>query len=667
MSKRFTHCLRIQFFPNHYEDERISETVDYCVKYGFDNVMLFINAEEYHVGHMTVEEAKPWIATLKKAKRAFSEKGISVSLNPWTELGHLDRKRMLKEGQNFNTMVDFDGNKADIVACPLCENWKKYFLDFYTYLITELEPDTIWVEDDFRLHNHGHLHFGGCFCDEHMRLYNEKLGTNYTREEFTDKLFRKNPEKRVRKAWLDVSRECMVNLAAEIGNHVKGLGLGTKIGFMTSAHDWHSLEGRDWHGLHKGFASGGKMINRLHLPCYGEISAKQYYHLFSRLPFHCRALIPNKTAIYPELENGAFSTFAKEAKFLQFQLESAIPLCIEGMTYDIYDFVGNGVVNSFKYGEAIKEITPYLNGVLSLNLQYNQLEGVILPIDEKTAYKRNAKINNFVDLFPDESHFNAYLTSLGISTKVSTKKSFNGKVVALGGGNAYNFTKPQLESLFKDNFVIVDAGAVRILLERGLGHLVGATGSEILYAECDVHSYEQVSGGILINGKSGYRVTAFSKAGNYVRINYKDESGAKSYVYDYLGNKMGVGIMQGENYYVIPYIMNNMHLEQYHDLRTTLLKRFIIKANTSVVLTNHAGVYAFLYKQKRRRVLIVVNSTEEDFSETNLELCNVEFTKIYKLSRKSGRKTLAKFEQKGSQIEIKAKNEHLSTQTFILE
>ena len=70
MNKDFLHCLRIQFPPAHYEDERIAETVDFCVRYGFNNVMLFINAEEYNVGHMTIEEAKPWIqAWLQEAGR----------------------------------------------------------------------------------------------------------------------------------------------------------------------------------------------------------------------------------------------------------------------------------------------------------------------------------------------------------------------------------------------------------------------------------------------------------------------------------------------------------------------------------------------------------------------------------------------------------------------
>ena len=628
--------------------------------------MLFINAEEYNVGHMTIEESKPWLKTMKKARDLLLEKGISVSLNPWIELGHLDRCRPLKAGQNFTTQVDYDGNRCEMVACPLCTEWKKYFLDFYQYIIQELKPDTVWVEDDFRLHNHGDLRFGGCFCDLHMQKYNEALGAKYTREEFTDLLFRKNPSRKVRKAWLDVNRACMADLAKDIGDAVASLGLGTKVGLMSSAHDWHALEGRDWHGIHKGFAAGGPKINRLHLPCYDEISAKRYYFYFNRLPFHCRALLPSDTLIYPELENGAFSTFAKDARFLQFQLESAIPLCISGMTYDIYDFVGNGIVHHFGYGEKVKEITPYLNGVLRTRIRYGQLDGVILPIDEKTAYKRGKQITQFQDLYPDESNFNAYLVSLGITAKPSTKKSFKGKVVALGGGNAYNFTEAQLKRLFADNYVIVDGGAARILIDRGLGYLINASAYEMFWGEHDVHSYEQVRDGILINGKPGYRATAFGKAGHYVKIAYDNEQGAQSFVYDYNGKQIGVGDMDGGNFFVIPYVIDTMYMEQYHDLRTELLKTFLRKTQAKLVLTNHAGVCAYLYQQKTKKVLIVVNSTEEDFDRTVLELQGIHPTKIYAIHRKNGRKLRVSYKKQGATVEINTKNTHLTTQTFVI-
>ena len=666
MKKEFLNCLRIQICPGFHEDERIAGVIEHCKKYGFNNVMVFINTEEFNYGHMTKEEAKPWLETIKKTKKILLENGISFSLNPWMELGHLDRCRPLKPDQKFTTQIDYDGNECTLVACPLCENWKEYFLDFYTYIIKETDPDTVWIEDDFRLHNHGDLKFGGCFCDLHMKKYNEKLGTNYTREEFTDRLFRKNPDKRVRKAWLDVNREGMVALANDIGKAIADLGLNTKVGLMSSMHQKHALEGRDWHGLQKGLAQDGPIIDRLHLPCYHEISGKEYYLEFNRIPYICRELLPKGTIIYPELELGSFTTFTKDPRFLRFQLESAIPLCIDGMTYNMYDFVGNGVLDWLGYGPAIKEVTPYLNGVLNLNLDYQSISGVILPIDEKTAYKRNAEIKCFDDLYPDESMFGAYLSSIGINTKVSSKKKFKGEIVALGCGNAYNFTKSQLEDLFKNNYVIVEGGAALILVERGLGYLINAKNAKKCWAEHDVYSYEEVAGDKEIYGLKNYRCTTFAKSGDYVNIEYDKKVEEKSFVYDYLGNKFGIGDVDGGNFFVIPYVINERHLEQYNTLRTTLLKDFIKKTENQIILTNYAGVYAYLFKKRNKDILIVVNSTEMDFDTTNLEIRNIDFNKVSCISRKTGKKRPVKFTKSGNDYKFMTKCEHLTTQTFIL-
>ena len=67
-------------------------------------------------------------------------------------------------------------------------------------------------------------------------------------------------------------------------------------------------------------------------------------------PFVCRGFLPKDTHVLPELENASFTTYAKDSETLRFQLESAIPLEMEGMTYDIFDFVGNGTNETFGYG-----------------------------------------------------------------------------------------------------------------------------------------------------------------------------------------------------------------------------------------------------------------------------------------------------------------------------
>ena len=72
------------------------------------------------------------------------------------------------------------------------------------------------------------------------------------------------------------------------------------------------------------------------------------------------------------------------------------------------------------------------------------------------------------------------------------------------------------------------------------------------------------------------------------------------------------------------------------------------------------------YQQKGRKILVVVNSTEEDFERVRLECLNVEFSQIKAIDRRSGKRTLVPYERKGDIVEIKQENVHLTTQTFLL-
>ena len=89
--KVYHNCLRVQITNDDAQDERIENIVQHCKQYGFDNVMLCINQEEFNLGHIPLEMAKPWVEVLKKAADALRREGLSVSINNWMEIGHCDR------------------------------------------------------------------------------------------------------------------------------------------------------------------------------------------------------------------------------------------------------------------------------------------------------------------------------------------------------------------------------------------------------------------------------------------------------------------------------------------------------------------------------------------------------------------------------------------------
>ena len=203
---QYTDCLRVQIYPDETMTERISSVLQNCLKFGIKNVILFLNAEAFFTGHLTEEELDFWLPSLKSMRNIFWENGISVSLNLWTTIGHCDRGRTLKKGQDFRLMKDINGKSSRVVCCPLDERWRAYYKKIALKLIRELEPDLYWIEDDFRLHNHTPLYYGGCFCKEHLALMNAQLGKELTLDEFRTALYQKGKCTPERKAWLDVKQ-----------------------------------------------------------------------------------------------------------------------------------------------------------------------------------------------------------------------------------------------------------------------------------------------------------------------------------------------------------------------------------------------------------------------------------------------------------------------------
>lgn len=665
-TKVFTHCLRIALVPGHFEEARISELLDFCRKYGFRDVAFFINAEEYNQGHITKEEARPWIEAIKRVKPLLNKAGITVSLNPWIEIGHLDRGRVLKEGQDFHTMVDMNGKRCEMVACPLDRNWRAYFLDLCAYMVEEIRPEIYWIEDDFRLHNHGDLEFGGCFCENHMAEFNRRLGKTETREEFVSKVFERGgltPERRV---WLDVSRESMAELASEIAGLVRRVSPSTKVGLMSSRPDQHCMEARDWERLTAGVAAGGLKIDRIHMPYFTEMTSKEYFYKLNSVSMVVRGLLPEDTLVYPELENAFFSIFAKESRFLRFQLEAALPLCIRGMTYDICDFLGNGPQREFGYGKEILSLKPYLQAVTDLNLNFSELRGIVLPIDEKSCYRRRVE-KNWRDLYPTEFEFAGYLGSLGVNYRLSREKKFCSQTVALIDGATDNFSDEEIVQLFRDNFVLLDGGAVLKLASRSLLGLIGARSAERIFVATGRQSYEEAVPGIEINGVRGYRASAQERAGDYVRVEYEKAPFVYSKLYDHLGQYVGDGVAEGEGFAVLPFVFDKMLYEQYNELRRTIFYRILLKRQSFFAISEYPGVGSYVYRHGDDRVLMFVNSTLNSLPEIRVLVSGLDLSEVQVIDKQTGAFRSVEWRLEKGILTLVHPLEYLSSETFLLK
>jgi len=664
--KKYHNCLRIQITPDEYQDERIENIANHCFKFGFDNVMIMLNLEEFNIGHIPLENAKEWVKVLKKAKDKFLEKGISVSVNHWMEMGHVDRGRHLREGQDFGLFTDWNGREATMIACANSKSWREYYCDLVRLLVKELDADTFWIEDDFRLQGHPPLVGVGCFCDEHMKLYNSKLGTNYTRQEFVDKVFTKGSCTPERKAWLDVSRDVMLETANCIVDAAKSVKPDCDVAIMTSWPGGHCAEGRDWQKLFDILGKdGGNKINRLHLT-YGEVTGKDFMYDLNTVAMPIRAMCPDDVKIMPEIEQGSANLYRGGTRYHKFMLEASIPLVLNGMTYSIYDFVANGTRESFGFGKNVKDVQAYMQAILDLDVKFKDMQGVIIPVDQKACYKKDYN-SELGDIYPKEYAVGGYLSGLGITYKYSTEKSFMGKTVFMTGSSMDYFDDDQLRNVFKDNFVIVDGTGALKLKDRGMLSLIGAKDAIIKPAESGYQTYEECTDkDLYIDGVRGLRASSRSAAGDFVKVDYIDPVSVKTDVYNEYMEKLAPAFTVGDNFAVLPYCILKKQLTLFSDLRRFYLEETIANATKDFVIMDDMGINPYLFNRENDKVLMLVNSNLDDFSEINFTVGDTNITKIKQVD-KSGKIKPVKFEIDSNRVSVKTPLPHYTSTVLIIE
>lgn len=64
----YHNCLRLSVINDDMQDERIDALVTHCKEYGFDNVMLMLNQEEFNLGHITPDEARNWLRFIQEVR-----------------------------------------------------------------------------------------------------------------------------------------------------------------------------------------------------------------------------------------------------------------------------------------------------------------------------------------------------------------------------------------------------------------------------------------------------------------------------------------------------------------------------------------------------------------------------------------------------------------------
>ncbi len=632
--KKYNYSLRFVLVPGIDADKRIDELVKFCKNSAIDDVIFFIAPEDFYRGHITKEEAKPFVDLILKAKARLAPLGITTSLNPWITLGHGDRGRKMNPAQNFDRMVAYGGMKGETIVCPLSKSWIEYYVDYLGYLIERVTPKTVWIEDDFRLH--GHFSGGedlGCFCDEHMKLYAKELGvSSLARETFAQGMMEK--KEGYREAYVKVNGKVMEDVLRTI---IDRLGdRGVCFALMTSFGIQYHFEGRVARRNFDILSKYQPTINRLGVAAYRQIGSQKYANIYTRMVAPSRAFINDDLTVYSEIENAPMTRYCKSASWTAYQMLMTSPLLLNGATFDIFEFNGNGVTDGKLFAKKLTRIKPFLEKILNTGVTYSQASGVEVAI-LRNRYMGYGAVPSLEALSQDDNFMGAILSMLGCSVKYS-EDPLRGDIVALLPTTANLLSEEELEEVLSKKLVILSADAVEAIVARGLGSLLFIKKTEKMIERTAKYTYEQVAKkGIAEDDEA--RASCQMFVGHCMNVEYEEgkaEALTKTYNYDFslVGN--GITLVNG-NILIFPYYDAKecwgglgLPFGLLHGMRGAAIRYAILRADEKKqsMFSPNCMLLPHYFKGEEKDYVILTNYLEDEI-EAPVLICKEEYKKIF--------------------------------------
>jgi hypothetical protein len=493
----------MQFGPHQDPEEIAPQLLDLVRVAQVDEVMFFFFGEELNDGHETLERIREWIDRSRPYRDALVEAGVIVSLNPWHSLLHCDRGRHLKPGQDWQRMVDPDGRTCEAVVCPLDQGWRRYYEETLRLYARE-DFRVIWIDDDIRFHNHAPLHWGGCFCPLHVEAFNRRAGVEAARDEIVSKCTAPGPPHPWREIWMDVWDETQLEMITQWREIVEAEG--TRLGLMSSSFEAHSAEGRRWDNWWSALSGGRPPVHRPHFWGYGDATGASLPGRIAILDQN-RTIQPSQLESGPEIECFPYGRWNKSLRQIGAQMALAHILGSTDLNISLYDFMGNRPDDEPERAEFLRRWRPTCDWLADQFPMTLRPVGVGIPWSQDMGRRIHLEEGGQWGSLACPAH--GWADGLGAAGHAFCLRP-SPAVNALAGPIAWSFSDDELRAWLSAG-LLLDGIAAGILVERGLGSLIGVehsrfiTQDEVLYSveHCLDEAFAVRMGGQMsVNGKS---------------------------------------------------------------------------------------------------------------------------------------------------------------------
>ncbi|MBO5481640.1 MAG: hypothetical protein J6A63_10690 [Clostridia bacterium] len=482
------------YFDEEYTEKRFQELLAFCKATDTKAVMFYVAlSPDFYYMPDSVEYAKqartqmlPYIQRIKAA-------GISYQLNFQNLVGSTLGGVDFSSQYDWEFLVDYKGRTSCGCGCPLGKKFREHSAK-RLQIWAETDPDIIWIDDDLRLHNHGTPQLAMrddgaapymdyyCFCDEHIRLFNERYQTHYDREKLVGEILQTGKPSWAREHYLDFLNDTIVDTAAWIEKTVHKVNPRVRLAQMTSYPDVHAAEGRKWEEFLPALCGEYTPVVRAHFGPYMESNPREFVDCYCKLNQTIEqigAYYKKDVEYAPEVENTRFTVWAKSAAATSYQLALSAFMGCSSITLSLYDLDGGAFFDEPKYREMLIQQKQFLDKVVGLNLKTAKTIGVKILTSPDSGRRYALKAGEgYEPLSGSKRYIEKYLLTIGIPCAYTTDEKVNADgVTALDSFTANYVSDEQLKTLFQ-GALFLDAGAAEVLIERGFGEYIGVKQGE---------------------------------------------------------------------------------------------------------------------------------------------------------------------------------------------
>ncbi|WP_052434069.1 hypothetical protein [Streptacidiphilus melanogenes] len=457
--------LRFQLHPGPDLHDRTTELVKFCGEAGVDEVVLLLGAEELYAGHPAGADEDLWFETAAAAARQLREAGLLVSLNPWVTAGHADRGRADRLG--FTPMVGPDGVVATAQASFACPRWRAWITSHYARFAT-LGFRVLWLEDDFRYHNHAPLTWGGGFEQPMLDRLSALVGEPVTHERAVAAVTAPGTPHPWRALLQQVWRTAQLEVAAQIAAAVaESSGGRSRLGLMSSELGVASVEGRDWPALFQALAIEGEAAHRPHFARYSDAPGRELSFSLWTLEVQ-RALRPRWASSEPEIENWPHTAWSKSDTQTWSELVAAQLAGSDAMFLNVHPMQSGQAQRFPDIAEMLRRSRPALDWIADRQPRELHTFGVGLPVRPEAAAHVRARVGGDLgELAVDAGPAADLLLRYGVPVTAGPAP-----VRVLFGQLAWAFDDAEVREFLRGG-TLLDGVAADILVRRGFGDLIG--------------------------------------------------------------------------------------------------------------------------------------------------------------------------------------------------